>query len=212
METVIIQPKRQRFEIVFMLLTVVVILAVARLLFFVNDIMRNERVQLRTHQFDAFYELSGHDQGIFSDLFSAALEIEALHRDNGEIWPTVSELQDPDLSLSPFFEDALWRVRGQHRWTLFRQDHGTVHRAIYVGRSLDENVAGNFLLLSEHFHTLDGSYYIGLNRARPYTIWFNRAWSLPNASNISEGTLIAAGWREAVPFTGNDELRRLGRQ
>jgi len=212
METVIIQPKRQRFEIAFMLLSVVVILATAKLLFFLNDAMRNERVQLRPHQFDAFLELSGHDQGIFSDLFSAALEIEAIHRDNGEIWPSMTELQDRELALAPFTEDALWRARGQHRWSIFRQDQGNVHRAIYVGRSSNESVAGHFLLLCEHFHTLDGGYFLGLNRARPYTIWFNREWSLPNASNISEGTLIAAGWREAIPFTGNDELRRLGRQ
>jgi hypothetical protein len=157
-------------------------------------------------------ELSGHDQGIFSDLFSAALEIEALHRESGEVWPSITELQDPDLALAPFTEDALWRARGQHRWSIFRQDHGNVHRAIYVGRSSNENTAGNFLILTEHFHTMDGAEFIGMNRARPYTIWFNAEWSLPNASNISEGTLIAAGWREAVPFTGNDELRRLGRR
>ena len=211
METVIIRPKRQSPEIIFMLSSVVAIFAIASLVFLITNTAGVGRAQLRAHQIDAFYALSGHNQGIFSDLFSAALEIEALHRYNGEVWPSIAELQDPYLALSPFTEDALWRLRGQHRWTLFRQDHGTVHRAIYVGRSSNEEVAGNFLLLSEHFHTMDGAEFIGMNRERPYTIWFNAEWSLPNADNISEGTLIAAGWREAVPFTGDDELRRLGR-
>jgi hypothetical protein len=154
--------------------------------------------------------LSGNDQGIFSDLYTAALEIEALHRDQGEIWATADELKARDLALSPFMEDDLWKQRGQHRWRLFVYDQGNVHRAAYVGKSADENAAGNFIILSEHFHSIDGSYYIGVNKPRPYSIWYNPSWNLP--ADISEGTLIASGWKELIPYSGKDELKRLNRE
>jgi hypothetical protein len=185
-------------------------LAISSGLIAINRTIKDE-IKLKSYQIDAFYTLSGNDQGIFSDLYSASLEIEALHRDNGEIWPTISELSDRQLALSPFMEDAIWKSRGQHKWTLFTHDQGNVHRAIYIGKSSDESVAGNFLVLCEHFHSIDGSYYVGVNKPRPYSIWYNGGWSLPNSSNISEGTLIASGWKEAVPYTGNDELKRIGR-
>ena len=209
METIIIQPKRQRFEVLFLLVSTIVILAVAAGLIALS---RNqaEVIRLKSYQISAFHTLTGHDQGIFSDLWTAALEIEALHRDQGEIWATADELRDRDLALSPFLEDELWRLRGAHRWRLFTYDQPNVHRAAYVGKSSNESIAGNFIVLSEHFHSIDGSYYIGVNKPRPYTIWFNPEWSLP--PNISEGTLIASGWKEVIPYSGRDELKRLKRE
>jgi len=209
METIIIQPKRQRFEVFFVIASAVVILATAGILIAISG-GQKENIRLKSYQISAFYTLSGNDQGIFSDLYTAALEIEALHRDNGEIWPTADELRDRNLALSPFLEDEMWRQRGQHRWRLFTYDQNNVHRAAYVGKSSDENIAGNFIVLSEHFHSIDGSYYIGVNKPRPYSIWYNPNWSLP--SHISEGTLIASGWKEAIPHSGRDELKRLKRE
>ena len=207
MEKVIVQPTRQRFEIMFVLISTLVIFAVAGGLIAINKTQK-EVVKLKSYQISAFNVLTGSDQGIFSDLYTAALEIEALHRDNGEIWATVDELKDKDLALSPFMEDAAWKSRGQHKWRLFTYDQPNVHRAVYVGQSNSADV-GNFIVLSEHFHSIDGSYYFGVNKQRPYSIWYNKQWSLP--ADISEGTLVAAGWREAIPYSGKDELKRLNR-
>jgi len=208
METIIIQPKRQRFEILFVLAATIAILALAGGLVAATKTQK-EVVKLKPYQISAFSVLSGNDQGIFSDLYTAALEIEAMHRDNGEIWASIDELKNKELALSPFVEDALWKSRGQIKWKLFTYDQPNVHRAVYVGRSGDESVAGNFVVLCEHFHSIDGSYYFGMNKQRPYSIWFNKNWSLP--SDISEGTLVANGWKEAVPYSGKEELKRLNR-
>ncbi len=209
METVIIQPKRQRFEVLFVLISTITILAIAGGLIALSKV-RKESVRLKPYQISAFNVLQGFDQGIFSDLYTAALEIEALHRDQGEIWATADELKAADLALSPFMEDDLWKQRGGLKWRLFVYDQGNVHRAAYVGKSSDENAAGNFVVLSEHFHSIDGSYYIGVNKPRPYSIWYNPKWNLP--ADISEGTLIASGWKEVIPYSGKDELKRLNRE
>jgi len=211
METIIIQPKRQRFEILFMLISIVVILAVTSGLIAISKIKKDENVKLKSYQIDAFLNLEGNDQGIFTDLHAAVREIEALHIEYGERWPTVSELSTIE-KVSPFVEDMVWKSRGQHKWTLFTHDQGNVHRAIYVGKSFDANAAGNFLILSEHFHTIDGSYYKGVNKDFPFSIWYNKNWEIPNSSNISDGTLIPLGWKEIIARTGYDELKRLGRQ
>jgi hypothetical protein len=208
MEKTVIQPQRQRFEILFVLISTVAVLAAAGGLIAINKTQK-EAVKLKNYQISAFSVLTGSDQGIFSDLYTAALEIEAIHRDNGEIWATVEELKNKELALSPFVEDASWKTRGQHNWRLFTYDQPNVHRAVYVGRSGDENAAGNFIVLCEHFHSIDGSYYFGVNKQRPYSIWYNKNWSLP--SDISEGTLVASGWKEAIPYSGKDELKRLNR-
>lgn len=207
MET-IIHPNKQRSEILFFLCATVVILLVAGVLIALTK-REKEPPKLKRHQISAFSSLSGNDQGLFSDLYTAALEIEALHRDNGEVWPSVDQLKSRDVALPPFTEDYTWNNRGKLKWRLFTYDRDNVHRSVYVGRSSDENIAGNFLLLFEHFHTMDGAYYIGVNTERPYTIWFNKDWSLP--ADISEGTLIQNGWREAVPYSGKEELKRLNR-
>jgi hypothetical protein len=210
-ETVIIQPKRQKFEILFMLISIVAIVGVASGLIAISKIQKEESVKLKSYQIDAFLDLEGNDQGIFTDLHAAVRVIEALHIEYGERWPTVSELSVTE-KLSPFVEDLVWKERGKHKWTLFNQDQGNVHRAIYVGKSFDENAAGNFLILSEHFHTIDGSYYKGVNKEFPFSIWYSKKWELPNSSNISDGTLIPSGWKEIIARTGYDELKRLGRQ
>lgn len=209
METVIIQPKRQRFEVLFVLISTIAILAFAGGLIALTK-GKKENQKLKPYQISAFNVLQGNDQGIFSDLYTAALEIEALHRDQGEIWATANELKEKDLALSPFIEDDLWKQRGKHNWRLFVYDQANVHRAAYVGKSSDENVAGNFIILSEHFHSIDGSYYIGVNKPIPYSIWWNPTFNLP--ADISEGTLIASGWKEVIPYSGRDELKRLNRE
>jgi len=209
METTIIQPKRQRFEVLFVLISTIVILAVASGLIALSK-GKKETQRLKSYQISAFNVLQGNDQGIFSDLYTAALEIEALHRDQGEIWATATELKAKELALPPFMEDDLWRQRGQHNWRLFVYDQGNVHRAAYVGKSSNENIAGHFIILSEHFHSIDGSYYMGVNKPIPYSIWYNPSWNLP--ADISEGTLIASGWKEVIPYSGRDELKRLNRE
>ena len=113
-------------------------------------------------------------------------------------------------SISPFVKDAVWDKRGRIAWEMKIMDNASVHRSLYIGKTSDAAAAGSFILFLEHFHTMDGAYFYGINKKQPFTIWYKSGdVSLPG--DISEGTLISAGWKEAIPYRGKDILKNVNR-
>jgi hypothetical protein len=207
METVIVKPVRQRQEALFVFLSMLLILASAGLLIMARSKAGAEQ-KLRAHQISAIYALPAVAQGVFMDLYTSGFDIEMYHRQNAETWPDIQTLEGN--LIPPFEKSVLWEQRGRIEWSLSVMDKGTVHRAAYIGATSDTAACGSFILYLEHYHTADGAYFSGINKKTPFTIWY-RTGSLLLPKDFSEGTLIAGGWREAVPFRGTDELAKLKR-
>jgi len=206
-ETVIVKPVRQRGEAFFVALSVLAILLTAGcMIFFRSRVAKNPA--LKSYQVSAFFALPPTAQAIFMDLYTSGFDIDGMHRKNGEVWPPISTLEDS--LIPPFEKNTVWESRGRIRWLLYPMDDARVHRAAYIGKSNDSIVTGSFISLFEHFHTLDGAYFTGVNKRTPFTIWYKSGmFVLPK--DFSEGTLIASGWREVIPYRGADELKKLDR-
>jgi hypothetical protein len=207
METVIVKPIRQRGELLFVTLSTLAILLVAGGLIYLRS-KAPETQTLKSYQISAFSSLPQTSQGVFMDLYTSGFDIEAYHRRSGEVWPEVQTLEA--TLVPPFEKSAVWESRGRIKWILYRMDKDNVHRAAYIGKSSDTAAAGSFIIIFEHFHTLDGAYFSGVNKKTPFNIWYKPGgFILPR--DFSEGTLIATGWREAIPYRGTDELKKLNR-
>lgn len=210
MSTVTVSPLRQRGEILFLLSSTVAILLIATALIFVKKSAVDGPKRLKGYQISGITTLTGANQSIFTDLYTAALDIEYYHQTNNEKWPDLRQLEK-DL-IAPFVKDQTWESRGRLSWREqpTGNDDASVHLNAYVGKSSNFKVAGSFLILFEHFHSSDGTYYMVAGRKRPYTIWF-RADDFDLPGTISEGTLIQNGWKEVVSFTGKDQRKKLNR-
>ena len=85
---------------------------------------------LASHQQSAFAGLSALDQGLFSDLRSAAAEIRALQTLH-QAWPEPAALAAD--AIPPFVADAVWAQRGRLGWR--RMDAHAPTHAVYWGRA-----------------------------------------------------------------------------
>lgn len=208
METVIIKPLKQRQEILFVSISSIAIILIASLLIFFRNNEGSIIKKLKPYQISVFSELSTIEQGIFTDLYTAAFDIDIFHLDNAEEWPSVETISDN--LIAPFAKNAVWKNRGSISWELKTMDKDKVHRSVYIGRSFDAKISGSFILFLEHFHTMDGAYFYGINKKQPFKIWYKKgAFRVPK--DFSDGTLISTGWKEAIPYRGKDVLKRLKR-
>ncbi len=207
MESIIVKPAKQREEGLFVLIATVVIVLCAGILIVIKRQGESEK-PLKWYQLSAFSQLSATEQGVFTDLYTSAFDIDIYHLDNNEEWPDIPTLE-ANL-IPPFAKDAVWESRGRIVWELITRDKETVHRSVYIGKSSDTVASGSFILFFEHFHTMDGAYFYGINKEQPFNVWYkNGYFSLPD--DFSEGTLISSGWKEAIPYRGKDVLKKMNR-
>jgi hypothetical protein len=207
MSKITIEPKKQTNELLFLLSVTVGILLLAFILITLQG-GEKAKPKLKHYQISAFSDLNSVDQSIFSDLFTAAIDIQNYHDQGTEVWPETFYL-DKNF-ISPFTKDALWKSRGRITWRKLVLDVDNVHRVVYLGASSD-TTAGSFVLQIEHFHGADGTLYYEVGREdQPYYIWYKKdQFTLPQ--NITAGTLISSGWKELVPYSGKDQLKKLER-
>ncbi len=221
MTTVTIPPRRQIGEIKFLLIASVSILIFAVAAVKIRANMGTGQQRLKSFQISGTSDLSGANQGIFLDLYKAVIQINHFHNMNYEAWPTVSELEkgfvgfngftEFDDYIAPFPKDMMWESRGRLTWQ--EQPTGNADSSLtlhaYVGRTSSRSVAGSFLILFEHYHSADGTYYLTAGK-EAHTIWFREdAFSVPG--EINEGTLIQNGWKQVVALTGRNQRQQVGR-
>lgn len=207
MSKTVVPPLRQRGELLFLLIVTLSILLIATLLLALSG-KKSTVKKLKSYQINAIEKLGPNDRKLFTELYSQAAEIERLHFTGGEQWPDIKLLEDE--LIPPFSQDALWSNKIKHTWTLFPNDRDDVHFGAYLGKSGNPTTASSFILVFEHFHTMDGAYYIGINKEKAFSIWVKPGEvSIP--SDFSQGALISSGWYQAVAYTGSDELKKMGR-
>ena len=153
---------------------------------------------------------SGADQAIYNSLYTVKDEIPFIYDDINQFnppgtvfrWPNLEHFQD--WLLPPFYRDTSWEQNGSLQWTLHEPlAEGEMQgSAMYLGTRGRLPEQGSFLLVIGHVHA-------GFTNNNAIMIWWNpkNAVEMPGSGFADQ--LILQGWREVVPYSGAQEIRRL---
>ncbi|PIE73689.1 MAG: hypothetical protein CSA20_01825 [Deltaproteobacteria bacterium] len=167
----------------------------------------HEENEAEAWQIDAFTIFNSPEMGVFTSLQTAAQEIIDAHTlSEAQSWPEVKQLEDDYIT--PFVRDVAWEKHGRITWTLKDLRAEERHIAVYYGAPAGREVRGLFLLVLLHDHTKkQGNAAVGPTHA-PYEIWYNANITRQIPDVITDQVLIAAGWKEVVSRSGDDEKKR----
>jgi hypothetical protein len=205
----LVRPAGARHEALLLLAATVLVLGILGL--YVQQRVRSAATEpLQQWQVSAFDELTGVDQAIYNALYTAKDEIVYIYDDinlmnaPGEKfrWPSPADLQQ--YLLPPFYRDGSWTQNGSMQWSLHEplaegEMQGSV---LYLGT--DGRVAGqgSFLLVVGHVHA-------GFQNNNSLVVWWNPQTHVETPQNGFRDGLILQGWREVVPHSGAQEVRRI---
>jgi hypothetical protein len=205
MEQRIVKPVGTRSEVIYLFVAVVVVVVIAGGVI-AGRIRPSDEKVLKDHQISAFRDLDTLEQGTFNDLYAAAMEINELHGTGDEEWPSLATLEE--AFMPPFLHDQVWEKRGRLGWELQVPWSGRRHVALYFGVPRDAGSFGCFLLvmLHEHSGSLPGADTV---EHAPYEIWHHGDSNVAFPEIVTDQGLMAKGWKEVVPYTGEEEVKRL---
>jgi len=204
-ETIVLPAKGGRETSWLLLVAALIVLCCATVIGM--RINTNYKKTIDTWQINAFASLEGAEISIFNALQTAAEEIDETHSMEGTRWMSVEELEA--LYIPPFAKDAAWRKQGKMEWTMKTIHRDDLHLALYLGHPQEENVPSAFLLLMLHDHKKKQGNMASVPSHAPYEIWINDKNNAGFPRIITDQALIAAGWKEIVALTGDDEMKRM---
>jgi hypothetical protein len=165
---------------------------------------------LHEWQVSAFDELAGPDQAIYNALYTAKDEIPYIYDDinlmnaPGEKfrWPGPADLQE--YLLPPFHRDGSWEQNGSLQWSLHEPlAEGEMQGSVmYLGTDGRVDGQGSFLLVVGHVHA-------GFQNNNSLVVWWNPRNHVEVPASTFRDSLILQGWREVVPHSGAQEVRRI---
>lgn len=209
MQTQVVKPATARLEGTYLLLVCIAILAVWSVLI-VKRHTKLETVALQPYQISAFADLNKAEQGLFNDLYAAALELQNVYRD-GKTWLSLDDLDD--LAMPPFAKAAPGAQRGGHQWSTLPFDAGGVSAMGYFGKSASVGEARSFLLLMAYRPPPAAAPGTPVDPMAgfSFSIWVNgdAAVTAPKSTDIKG--LMDLGWKEAVALKGKDIQRIEGK-
>jgi hypothetical protein len=205
----LVRPAGARYE--GLLLAVATAAIIAALGLYVRELGRHEsREPLYDWQVSAFDALTGADQAIYNALFTAKDDIPYIYDDinintpdNAVFrWPNLKDLQDADLA--PFLHDRSWEQNGSLKWTLYEPlAKGEMQGStMYLGTDGTQPKQGSFLLVVGHTHA-------GVQNKNVISIWWNSKNHVVMPQSGFRDGLILQGWREVVPHSGAQEVKRI---
>lgn len=163
--------------------------------------------RLQSYQISAFSDLSAREQGLFNDLYAAALELRTAHDSDGT-WMPPRDLEAQGIP--PF---AASRERAVLSWQAAELDVRNAPSVGYLGSSVEPNVTRSMLLVMNgadpagtaphvHINVLG----IGPQHKLTYVpeIWVSSAEHPAMPPAFDPDTLGGLGWRQAVPMKGGD--------
>jgi hypothetical protein len=160
-------------------------------------------------QVSAFSTLSGADQAIYNSLYTVKDEIPYIYDDinmfNGPgekfRWPSLEDFQD--VLLPPFYRDTSWEQNGSLQWSLYEPlPEGEMQGStMYLGTDGMLPGQGSFLLVIGHVHA-------GFTNNNAIVIWWNPANHVEMPESGFRDSLILRGWKEVVPYSGEQEVER----
>jgi hypothetical protein len=161
-------------------------------------------------QVSAFDGLTGADQAVYNSLYTVKDEIPFIYDDINRFnepgvkfhWPNLQDFQD--LLLPPFYRDTSWEQQGALEWSLFEPlAEGEMQGStMYLGTDGKLPGQGSFLLVIGHVHA-------GFTNNNSIVVWWNKATHVTMPESGFRDQLILQGWREVVPYSGDQEVKRL---
>ncbi|MEO8316564.1 MAG: hypothetical protein ABI645_17430, partial [Pseudomonadota bacterium] len=117
-------------------------------------------------------------------------------------WPNLKDLQE--TLLPPFIKDKSWQQNGSLNWTLYEPlPEGEMQGStMYLGTDGQQPQQGSFLLVIGHVHA-------GFQNTNSILIWWNKQNHVAMPQSGFRDSLILQGWREVVPNTGAQEVKRI---
>jgi hypothetical protein len=181
------------------------------LVVYVNENGRSDEAeQIYEWQVSAFNTLTGADQAIYNSLFTVKDEIPYLYDDinlfnePGEKfrWPSLNDFQE--FLLPPFYQDSSCEQNGSLQWSLFEPlAEGEMQGStMYLGTDGQLAGQGSFLLVIGHVHA-------GFTNNNAIVIWWNAANHVEMPESGFRDSLILRGWKEVVPYRGDQEVERI---
>jgi hypothetical protein len=178
---------------------------------YVRALGREEATEpLYEWQVSAFETLTGADQAIYNSLYTVKDEIPYIYDDINLFnppgtkfrWPNLGDFQD--WLLPPFYKDTSWEQNGALAWTVFEPlAEGEMQGStMYLGTDGRLPGQGSFLLVIGHVHA-------GLLNNNAIVIWWNEKNHVEMPQSGFRDGLILQGWKEVVPYSGAQEVRRL---
>jgi hypothetical protein len=207
--TVQVQPAGSRYEALLLgAATLATILIVA---VYVKTNGRNDEPEaIYDWQVSAFNTLTGADQAIYNSLYTVKDEIPYIYDDinmfnqPGEKfhWPNLDHFQE--YLLPPFYRDTSWEQNGSLQWSLYEPlPEGEMQGStMYLGTDGQLPDQGSFLLVIGHVHA-------GFTNNNSIVIWWNEANHVEMPESGFRDSLILRGWKEVVPYSGDQEVRRI---
>ena len=204
-----VRPSGSRYE--GLLLFTVTITLLAGLALYVKERGRNEAAEIiYDWQVSAFNTLTGADQAVYNSLFTVKDEIPYIYDDinyfnePGEKfhWPNLQDFQD--YLLPPFLKDTSWEQNGSLQWTLYEPlPEGEMQGStMYLGTDGQLAGQGSFLLVIGHVHA-------GFTNTNAIVVWWNQDNHAEMPESGFRDSLILRGWREVVPYSGDQEVNRI---
>ena len=196
-------------ETVYVFMTIALVLVIAAIAISLR-VKTDEKAGLLPYQISAFEDLSPDELAIYQDLYAAALEIDGIHDENEGTWLGIEDLENDYIA--PFVKDLSWKVRGEIQWQHFSPDLPNQHTAIYIGKPLSSEKLGTFLLVMIHRHDeTSETAPSGHDGEEHMDIWYDVSNTLSFDGKMKEDYLVAQGWKEIIPYSGEEELNRLNR-
>jgi hypothetical protein len=197
-----VSPRNARRESIF--LAVAVFIVVAALAAYIGATRNIEaELELLDWQISAFFDLERADQAIYNALTIAGEEIYYIQYYITGDWPGIKDLEGE--LLPPFYKDLSWQQNGRMTWTY--QDVAQLGEkqglTLYLGNGGGLEGQGAFLLVIGHIHAG------GAGMSNQTTIWRHDDPDQEMPSSGKPNTLILRGWRQVVPYSGRDEVKRL---
>ncbi len=204
-----VRPAGARYEGI--ALGLATILVAGLLWLYVRELGQGDtREPLYDWQVSAFNALTGADQAIYNALFTAKDDVPYLYEDinmftpdNAKFrWPSLEDFQD--ALLPPFYRDKSWEQNGSLQWTLYEPlAEGEMQGStMYLGTDGRQPQQGSFLLVIGHVHA-------GFRNTNSMVIWWNKKNHVVMPQSGFRDGLILQGWREVVPYSGAQEVKRI---
>jgi hypothetical protein len=208
MHTQVVKPTGSSREGLYFVLTTAVVIAVAAICIMHRTRAEPERV-LFEYQISGYKDLNSFKQGTFVALYTAAMEIDAAHDNNEGTWLSVKDLQE--RFMPPFAHDRAWAMSGKLIWTQKILNKDMIHATAYLGKPSISDISGSFLLVLLHNHSTEGDYQIGEpeHDEEPFKIWYSGETAVDFPEKLSVRSLAIMGWKEVIPYTGDDEMKRI---
>ncbi len=204
-----VRPEGSRHEGLAIALAALAVVAIVGVYVRING-QNTEPEPLYDWQVSAFETLTGADQAIYNSLYTVKDEIPYMYDDinmfNGPgekfRWPNLDDMQD--YLLPPFYRDTSWEQNGSLQWSLYEPlPEGEMQGStMYLGTDGSQPNQGSFLLVIGHVHA-------GFQNTNAIVIWWNPANHVEMPESGFRDGLILSGWKEVVPYSGQQEVERI---